>query len=120
MRQIVIYISLKIWYINFSLAYKSKLINNYIFVSQVFYILNKFELFLVVFNKIMEKKVKGFLVKNKENADFNQYWYSDKTILFLANQAQQSESCCFLSTPSIFYGLENPNFEKPYYVFDLD
>lgn len=35
----------------------------------------------------MDKKAKGFLVKNKENADFNQYWYSENTILFLASQA---------------------------------
>lgn len=32
----------------------------------------------------------GFLVKNKENGDFNQYWYSQKSIVFLANQAQKS------------------------------
>jgi len=38
----------------------------------------------------MEKKVKLFLLKNKENANFNQYWYSDKTILFLAQQAIQN------------------------------
>lgn len=38
----------------------------------------------------MEKKVKLFLLKNKENGDYNQYWYSDKTILFLANQAIKS------------------------------
>ena len=37
----------------------------------------------------MEKKAMGFLVKNKENADFNQYWYSQKTIMFLADQAKK-------------------------------
>lgn len=36
---------------------------------------------------MIEKKIKGFLVKNKENGDFNQYWYSAKTINFLAEQA---------------------------------
>jgi hypothetical protein len=32
----------------------------------------------------MNKNIKGFLIKNKENGDFNQYWYSEKTIKFLA------------------------------------
>jgi hypothetical protein len=67
----------------------------------------------------MQKKATGFLIKNKENGDFNQYWYSQKTILFLAEQAQKSNSGCFLSTPSVFYAIENPNFEKPYHVFDV-
>ena len=38
----------------------------------------------------MEKNTKLFLLKNKEDGDFNQYWYSDKSILFLANQAVKS------------------------------
>lgn len=67
----------------------------------------------------MDKKAKGFLVKHKENPDFNQYWYSDKSILFLAEQAIKSESGCFLSTPSIFYAINNPEYEKPYFVFDV-
>ena len=67
----------------------------------------------------MDKKAKGFLVKNKENADFNQYWYSEKTISFLASQSLKSESACFLSAPSIFYSIENPGYEKPFYVFDV-
>ena len=53
----------------------------------------------------MEKKAKMFLLKNKENGDFNQYWYSNKSILFLANQATKNEKCCFLSTPSIYYAI---------------
>ena len=67
----------------------------------------------------MEKKAKLFLLKNKENGDFNQYWYSDKTILFLARQAVKSESSCFLSTPSIYYAIDNPKHEKPIFLFDV-
>ena len=67
----------------------------------------------------MDKKAKGFIVKHKENADFNQYWYSEKTILFLASQAIKYESAVFLSAPSIFYSIENPDFSKPYFVFDV-
>ena len=57
----------------------------------------------------MDKKAKLFLLKNKENADFNQYWYSNATIAFLAEQAKPPERCCFLSTPSIYYAIPNPN-----------
>lgn len=67
----------------------------------------------------MDKKIKSFLVKNKENGDFNQYWYSPSSISFLAQQASQTESACFLSTPSIFYSIDNPEYKKPYYVFDV-
>lgn len=67
----------------------------------------------------MEKKAKLFLLKNKENGDFNQYWYSNKTILFLANQADKCERCCFLSTPSIYYAIDNPNHQRPLYLFDV-
>ena len=56
----------------------------------------------------MEKQTKVFLLKNKEDPNFNQYWYSDKTIQFLAQQAAQSARCCFLSVPSVFYSLYNP------------
>lgn len=58
----------------------------------------------------MDKKAKGFLIKHKENADFNQYWYSDKTIMFLAEQSLKSPSAVFLSAPSIYFSIENPNF----------
>lgn len=67
----------------------------------------------------MDKKIKVFLLKNKENGDFNQYWYSATSIAFLANQAAKCESGCFLSTPSIFYSIDNPQFQKPYFVFDV-
>jgi hypothetical protein len=63
--------------------------------------------------------VKLFLLKNKENGDYNQYWYSDKTILFLANQAIKSERCCFLSAPSIYYSIDNPQHSLPIYLFDV-
>lgn len=35
----------------------------------------------------MDKKIKTFLIKNKENGDLNQYWYSGKSMAFLAEQA---------------------------------
>ena len=53
----------------------------------------------------MDKKIKTFLIKNKENGDLNQYWYSAKSMAFLAEQAAKCDSGCFLSTPSIYYCL---------------
>lgn len=60
----------------------------------------------------MEKNTKVFLLKNKENPDFNQYWYSDKTIKFLAKQAELGNKCCFMSVPSVFYALGKPEHGK--------
>lgn len=67
----------------------------------------------------MDKKIKAFLIKNKENGDFNQYWYSPKSMGFLAQQAAKCDSACFLSTPSIYFCLENPEYKKLYFVFDV-
>lgn len=67
----------------------------------------------------MDKKIKAFLIRNKEDGDFNQYWYSSKSMAFLADQAAKCESACFLSTPSIYYCLDNPEFKKHYFVFDV-
>lgn len=39
---------------------------------------------------MIDKKVKGFLIKHKENPDLNQYWYSGSTITFLTAQAANS------------------------------
>lgn len=56
-----------------------------------------------------------FLVKHKEKADMNQYWYSKATIEFMAKQVElfcakedgQALKCAFMSTPSIYYSLKN-------------
>ncbi len=57
----------------------------------------------------MEKNTKVFLLKNKENPDFNQYWYSDKTIKFLAEQSvKNTKRCCFMSVPSVYFALGKP------------
>ena len=68
-----------------------------------------------------------FLVKHKENADMNQYWYSKATIDFMARQCEKFcnppaaevadgeeskevksvKKCAFLSTPSIYFSLKD-------------
>lgn len=67
----------------------------------------------------MANKAKGFLTIHKENADFNQYWYSTQTISFLAEQAALSKRCCFLSTPSVFYTLFSPKEPSELFLFDV-
>ncbi|CAI2382156.1 unnamed protein product [Moneuplotes crassus] len=62
-----------------------------------------------------------FLLKNKENGDFNQYWYSKDTIEFMKNQVEKhSKSCAFLSTPSIYFSLKDKDIKGNSKVFDYD
>jgi hypothetical protein len=49
-----------------------------------------------------------FLVKHKEKAEFNQYWYSPKTIAFLVEQALAAPGeLCFLSCPSVYCSIKD-------------
>ena len=49
-----------------------------------------------------------FLARHKENADFNQYWYSKPTINFMASECEQhGKKIAFLSTPSIYFSLKD-------------
>lgn len=74
-----------------------------------------------------------FLLRNKENADLNQYWYSLNTIeavlkeILIQCQQQFGTSPTelkigFLSTPSIYFSLleNHPEWESCCYLFDLD
>ena len=70
-----------------------------------------------------------FLVRHKENADMNQYWYSKATIQFMVQQVtdmcqpDQSGShykkCAFLSTPSIYFSLKDKAVKEAAKVFDV-
>ncbi|KRW99557.1 hypothetical protein PPERSA_01203 [Pseudocohnilembus persalinus] len=69
----------------------------------------------------MEQKKNKFLVKYKENGDFNQYWYSQITIEFLRDQVQKhGKVVAFLSTPSIFFSLNDDEIKKNSYLFEID
>jgi hypothetical protein len=50
----------------------------------------------------------------------NQYWYSPATIEFLANQVINTPRVCFLSTPSIFFSIADPEVKKEWFVFDVE
>ena len=68
--------------------------------------------------------------KSTEKADFNQYWYSEKSIAALTSAAIQLASqgaapgapprrVAFLSTPSLYFSLPAPA-RAPHVVLDLD
>jgi hypothetical protein len=69
----------------------------------------------------MDKKTNSrFYLKYKEKSDMNQYWYSPATIEFLANQVINTPRVCFLSTPSIFFSIADPEVKKEWFVFDVE
>ena len=67
------------------------------------------------------EKLNPFLARYKENADFNQYWYSKPTIKFLVEQCEANGTrIAFLSTPSIYFSLKNKEIKENSVCFDLD
>eukprot|EP01027_Heterolobosea_sp_BB2_P013301 GEZU01019192.1.p1 GENE.GEZU01019192.1~~GEZU01019192.1.p1 ORF type:complete len:236 (-),score=47.56 GEZU01019192.1:46-666(-) len=60
----------------------------------------------------MSAATNRFLLRNPENADFNQYWYSigtiDAVVREIKDQAQRSVA--FVSTPSLYFSLQE--YEK--------
>ena len=74
---------------------------------------------LLQFQK-MDTKKNAFLIKHKENADFNQYWFSHNTIEALVEEATKNgPKVAFLSTPSVYYNLKDTDVKSQSYVFDV-
>ncbi len=69
---------------------------------------------------IPKDKKNSFLIRNPEKADFNQYWYSPKTIQFILEQlkSQKGGSIAFLSTPSIYFSLDE-EMKKTSKIFEV-
>jgi len=68
----------------------------------------------------MDTKKNLFLVKHKENADFNQYWFSNNTIEALVEEVTTNgPKVAFLSTPSVYYNLKDSDVKGQSYVFDV-
>eukprot|EP00297_Palpitomonas_bilix_P018219 CAMPEP_0113881774 /NCGR_PEP_ID=MMETSP0780_2-20120614/8568_1 /TAXON_ID=652834 /ORGANISM="Palpitomonas bilix" /LENGTH=188 /DNA_ID=CAMNT_0000868679 /DNA_START=100 /DNA_END=666 /DNA_ORIENTATION=+ /assembly_acc=CAM_ASM_000599 len=62
-----------------------------------------------------------FLLRTKENADFNQYWYSPRTIETIVREVEtNAKRAAFLSTPSVYFSLKNKELKENSVVFDLD
>lgn len=66
------------------------------------------------------KKNNTFLVKNKEKAEFNQYWFSQKTIDFLVNEVlKHGKTIAFISTPSVYFSLTDETLRKTSFLFEV-
>eukprot|EP01017_Pseudomicrothorax_dubius_P028328 TRINITY_DN3362_c0_g1_i5.p1 TRINITY_DN3362_c0_g1~~TRINITY_DN3362_c0_g1_i5.p1 ORF type:complete len:200 (-),score=62.53 TRINITY_DN3362_c0_g1_i5:48-647(-) len=65
---------------------------------------------------------KGFLNRNPENREFNQYWFSPATIAFLVEEVtrMKPQRTAFLSTPSVYYSLQDEEIKKNSYLFEFD
>ena len=65
-------------------------------------------------------KTNKFLVKNKENEIYNQYWYSKETIDFIVEEVTtHGKRAAFLSTPSVYFSLKNPEIKSASRVFEV-
>ena len=72
-------------------------------------------------DKFIQSKDNKFLKKTPENENYNQYWYSEKSIQFIVNQIQKHESkkIGLIATPSIFFSLPK-EIQDNSYLFDID
>ena len=72
-------------------------------------------------NNRIESKKNRFLKLTPENGDFNQYWFSEKTIEFFLDQVKKygKNRIGFIATPSIFFSLSKEDQEKSF-LFDID
>ena len=56
---------------------------------------------------------------SRENEDFNQYWYSPKTIeAMVAGVAEVNGKTAFLSTPSLYFSV-SPTIKANSHVFEV-
>lgn len=78
-------------------------------------------------NKISSEKNK-FLKLNPEKKEFNQYWFSEKTIDFIVNQIAKKHNLknkddkfliALIACPSVFFSLPN-DIQNDSYLFDID
>mmetsp|Transcript_28750 Transcript_28750/g.52392 ORF Transcript_28750/g.52392 Transcript_28750/m.52392 type:complete len:183 (+) Transcript_28750:142-690(+) len=65
---------------------------------------------------------KEFLTKHEENADLNQYWYSERTIEALVAELTDLgvERVAFVSTPSLYFALPDGPAKEQSKFFDID
>lgn len=71
-------------------------------------------------DKKVDSKENKFLKIYSEKENFNQYWFSEKTINFIVNQVETyGHKCAFVSTPSIFFSC-NSKIQENSYLFEFD
>ena len=60
-----------------------------------------------------------FLAGNHEDGDYNQYWYSERTIARIVEALVENNGrIAFLSTPSLYFSIPEELKSKSY-VFDV-
>jgi EEF1A lysine methyltransferase 1 len=63
--------------------------------------------------------VAEFLSQNREDGDYNQYWYSEQTITKIVEALiENNGKIAFLSTPSLYFSLPD-EIKSRAYVFDV-
>ena len=71
--------------------------------------------------RALEARADVFLKEEREDGDFNQYWYTRHTIAVLADEVEQAGGrCAFLATPSVYFSLGSETSLAAGAVFDLD
>ena len=69
----------------------------------------------------MEEATQTFEERFGIRKELNQYWYSPNTIEKIVEECEsQGKKICFLSTPSIYFSLKNPETIKDSKCFEYD
>jgi hypothetical protein len=62
-----------------------------------------------------------FLARTEEKWELNQYWYASSTIAMLTKEIEEhATKVAFLSTPSVWFSLENQEIKNRSFFFDVD
>lgn len=68
----------------------------------------------------MSDKVTSFLSGHEEKLKLNQFWYSAPTIAAMVGEIEQHATrCAFLSTPSLFFSLNDTTLQSNSTLFDV-
>jgi hypothetical protein len=66
------------------------------------------------------RKRNSFLARTAEKWELNQYWYASNTIAMLTKEIEEhATKVAFLSTPSVWFSLENPDIKSRSFFFDV-
>jgi len=61
-----------------------------------------------------------FLARTEEKWELNQYWYASSTIAMLTKEIEEhATKVAFLSTPSVWFSLENQEIKNRSFFFDV-
>lgn len=62
-----------------------------------------------------------FLARTREKWELNQYWYAPSTIAMLTKEIEEhATKVAFLSTPSVWFSLDNQEIKQRSFFFDVN